>query len=93
MDKFSIIFTLVKPNVNTKMETLMDRKRRSESLTKDEVRAFNKYLGTFPTKVDAAFALGVSRTTLHALTFKGSGKPETIAVIREKLAAFELSRA
>lgn len=65
------------------------RKRKSESMTKDEVRAFNKWISSFPTKIDAAFALGVSRTTLDSLIFRGSGRPETIAAIREKISESE----
>lgn len=72
---------------------MIPRKRRSESLTRDEVKVFSKYISTFPTKIDAAFALGVSRITLDSLILKGSGKPETIATVREKLSAYEATRA
>lgn len=64
---------------------MTDRKRRSESLTPEEVRAFKKYLGTFPTKIDAAFAIGISRPTLNLVIIRGSGHPDTIKLIREKL--------
>lgn len=67
------------------MTTLQDRKRRSEHMTKDEHKAFHKFVSQFPTKIDAALAIGVSRVTLDAVMFKGSGKPETIRLIREKL--------
>lgn len=67
------------------MESMTERKRRSESLTKEEVRAFAKYLGTFPTKFDAAIAIGISRPTLNLVIIRGSGHPDTIRLIREKL--------
>lgn len=54
-------------------------------MTKEEHRAFVKYVATFPTKLDAAFAVGVSRLTLDAVLLKGSGRPDTIQMIREKL--------
>ena len=76
----------VNANVHTIMELLKDpRKRRSESMSKDEHKAFIKYVATFPTKLDAAFVLGFSRITLDSVLIKGSGKPETIHTIREKL--------
>lgn len=68
------------------MEILMERKRRSEKMSKEEHKAFIKYIGSFETKSDAADSIGVSRTTLDNLIFKGSGKPETIRSIRERLA-------
>jgi hypothetical protein len=67
------------------MNMLLDRKRRSESLTKEEVKAFNKYLSTFPTKTDAAITIGISRPTLNLVIIRGSGHPETIEAIRRKL--------
>lgn len=63
----------------------IDRKRRSEKMSKEEHRAFLKYVSQYPTKIDAAIAVGVSRVTLDAVLLKGSGKPETIQIIREKL--------
>jgi hypothetical protein len=67
------------------MQKAIDRKRRSEQMTKEERRAFAKYVATFPTKIDAAAALGISRVTLDAVSLKGSGKPETIQLIREMI--------
>jgi hypothetical protein len=63
------------------------RKRRSESLTKEEIRAFNKFINSFPTKYDAALAIGISRPTLNLVIIRGSGHPETIAAIRKQIAA------
>lgn len=67
------------------MEITTERKRRSEKLTKEEMRAFTKYLNTFPTKYDAAIAIGISRPTLNLVIIRGSGYWETIQKIREKL--------
>jgi hypothetical protein len=69
------------------MEIMTERKRRSEALTKEERKAFEKYLGTFPTKFDAAVAIGISRPTLNLVIIRGSGHPDTIKAIREKLTA------
>ena len=63
------------------------RKRRSESLTKEEFRAFNKYVNSFPTKFDAALAIGISRPTLNLVIIRGSGHPDTIQAIRERIAS------
>jgi hypothetical protein len=63
----------------------LDRKRRSESLTPEEFRAFKKYLNTFPTKLDAALTIGISRPTLNLVIIRGSGHPDTIKAIRGKL--------
>jgi molybdenum cofactor biosynthesis enzyme MoaA len=64
---------------------LNNRKRRSERMSKEEHRAFVKYVGKFPTKFDAAIAFGFSRVTLNSVLSKGSGKSDTIQMIREKL--------
>jgi hypothetical protein len=69
------------------MQNLIERRRRSELMDKELKSAFKKYVAGFPTKTDAAIALGVSRVTLNGLISRGSGKPETIQAIREKLAA------
>jgi hypothetical protein len=74
-----------KAKCKTKMEMITDRKRRSESLTKDEVKALQKYLTTFPTKYDAAIAIGISRPTLNLVIIRGSGHPDTVATIRAAL--------
>jgi hypothetical protein len=66
----------------------MQRKRRSEPLTKDEHKAFSKYVSSFPTKIDAAFAIGVSRPTLDGILFRGTGRPDVIQTIRKKVQAY-----
>ncbi len=70
----------------TKVNNLiMDRKRKSEALLKEEHKAFIKYLNSFPTKIDAQFAIGVSRQVLDMVALRGSGSTETINTIRKKL--------
>lgn len=63
----------------------MERKRKSEKMSKAEFRDFKKFVWSFHTKLDACEALEVSRPTLDALLFKGSGKPETLQRVREKM--------
>lgn len=67
------------------MINIQDRKRKSEKFTPDELRSLKKYVSSFPTVIDAAFAIGIHRNTLDILLFKGKGSPETIGLIREKL--------
>jgi DNA-binding XRE family transcriptional regulator len=67
------------------MENLPERNRRSEQMTKEEHKAFKQYVQRFPTKQDAADILGFTRQTVDSILLKGSGKPESIKVIREKL--------
>jgi hypothetical protein len=87
-----LLFILLIPYLHTckaksKTKMTLDRKRRSESLTPEEFRAFKKYLNTFPTKFDAALTIGISRPTLNLVIIRGSGHPDTIRTIREKLTA------
>jgi hypothetical protein len=63
--------------------TMKDRIRRSEPMTKDEHKAFTKWVQSFPTQLDAAAVLGVSRITISNLVFKGTGHPDTIKKVRE----------
>jgi hypothetical protein len=67
------------------MKVLKDRKRRSESLTKEEFDAFLIYVKSFPTKTDAAEAIGLTRQTLNAVEFRGTGRPDSVQLIRGKL--------
>lgn len=62
-----------------------ERVKRSEEMTREEFVAFLKWVNRFPTKVDCSEALDVTRMTLDNLINKGSGKPETIAKIREQI--------
>lgn len=69
------------------MINIQERKRKSEKLTKEEFQSLKKYVRTFPTIVDAAFAIGIHRNVLDMVLLKGSGSPETIGLVREKLSA------
>lgn len=62
-----------------------ERKRKSEKMTKDEHRSLIKYVRSFPTVIDAAEKIGIHRNVLDLVMIKGSGSPETIGLIREKL--------
>lgn len=64
----------------------MERKRRSVQLTREEMTAFKKYVSSFPTKIDAAEAIGISRPTLDLVLLRGTGNSDTVGLIREKLA-------
>jgi hypothetical protein len=64
---------------------MTDRKRRSEPLSKEEHKALLKYISTFPTKLDAAYAIGISRQVLDLVAIRGTGSPDSIRAIREKL--------
>jgi ATP-dependent exoDNAse (exonuclease V) alpha subunit len=59
------------------------RVKKSESLTEAELIAFKNWINLQPTKQDAADALFLHRGTLLRIEGLGSGKPETIARIRE----------
>jgi hypothetical protein len=67
------------------MINIQDRKRKSERLTPEEQRSLKKYVASFNTVVDAAFAIGIHRNTLDIVLIKGSGSPETVHKIREKI--------
>jgi hypothetical protein len=64
---------------------MTDRKRRSERMSQEEVKAFKKLFHSFPTKTDAEVYFGLSRQVLDLVAIKGSGSPNTVGVIREKL--------
>lgn len=69
------------------MQNLIERKRRSEKLTKQEQVTLSRYVKTFPTVLDAALVIGISRQVLERVLLIGSGSSETVKCIREKLAA------
>lgn len=63
----------------------IERKRRSEALTKEEQRLFVKLYNSFATKADAEYTIGLKRQILDMVALKGSASPESIQVIREAL--------
>lgn len=67
------------------MINIQDRKRKSEKLTPEEQKALKKYVASFPAVIDAAVEIGIHRNTLDLVLIKGSGSPDTIHKIREKL--------
>lgn len=69
------------------MEIISTRRRRSESLTPQEHKSFIRLLKSFPTKIDAAQAIGLSRITIHNIASTGSGRPDSIELIRKNLAS------
>lgn len=75
------------------MENLIDRKRRSEQMTPEEHRAFKNYVDGFPTKLDAALHIGLSRPTLNLVIIRGSGAPDTIKAIRASMDAAQKATA
>lgn len=68
------------------MINIQDRKRKSEALTLVEQKGLRKYVDSFPTVIDAAAAIGIHRNTLDIVLIKGKGSPETVGLIRDKIA-------
>lgn len=67
------------------METAINRKRRSEALTPEEYSKFKKYVKSFSTKTDCMAALNTTMPTLDRIVLKGTGRPDSIAKIREAI--------
>lgn len=61
------------------------RKRRSISLTNDELKALKQYRRSFRTEVECAEAIGISREVLGRTILVGSASPDTVAKIQAKL--------
>lgn len=73
------------------MTNITERKnRKRDVLTKDEHRALIKYVRSFPSVVDCAFVIGIHRNVLDLVMIRGSGSPNTIRLVREKLNNVEL---
>lgn len=75
-----------KTNV-TKMDTMTQepRKRKSERLTPDEIKAFKKFRKDFNTDVECAESIGIKREVMIRVGILGSASPDTIQKIRIKL--------
>jgi hypothetical protein len=80
------LLSISKSKAMQSMLNLTMRRRKSEALTSDEKKAFLKYISSHQTNVDAAESIGISRQVLERVQLTGSGSPETIQAIREKLA-------
>jgi hypothetical protein len=66
---------------------MSERKRRREVLTKDELKNLKSFVASFAAVVHAAEEIGIHRNVLDLVLIKGSGSPETIGLIKEKLDA------
>lgn len=81
-----LIFTMSLNKYEQNMNnTQTGRKRKSDLLKREEWIALKKYVGTFNTVIDAAYAIGINRQTLDRVLLIGKGSPENIQLIREKL--------
>lgn len=58
------------------------KKRKSELLTKAEIKALKAYRKQFDTEVDCAVSIGIDRLVLNRVLLVGRGAPETIEKIR-----------
>jgi hypothetical protein len=74
--------------MNKISNTIRPRPRKSEKLSADERAAFDRYIASFDTQYDAALDFGYSTVTLQNIVLRGSGKPGTVATIREKIKPF-----
>lgn len=61
--------------------------RKSEKLTKEELKALKAFRKQFDTEVDCAVKIGIDRLVLNRVILVGSGAPATIEKIRAALAA------
>ena len=64
------------------------RKRKSERMTSEEVKALKKFVSSFDTKIDAFEAIGITKPTLDIVLIRETGHPKTIAKIREAIQSF-----
>lgn len=58
------------------------RSRKSERLTKEELKALKSYRKRFDTQVDCAVSIGIDRLVLGRVLLVGSGAPDSIEKIR-----------
>lgn len=65
--------------------TKSKRPRRSEELSEELMQAFKDKVESFKVKEDAVEFFGFSRVCLNNTLLRGSAKPSTVAIIREKL--------
>lgn len=73
-------------NVNTgKTPFNTSRVKRSEKLTKEELKSLKAFVRGYDTNTDAAEVIGISRETLFNVCLKGSGSPVTVNLIRETI--------
>jgi len=61
------------------------RKRKSEPLTKAELKALKAYRKGYSTDVDCAISIGIDRLVLNRIMLVGSGAPDSILKVRKVL--------
>lgn len=61
------------------------KKRKSESLTDDELTKLKEYKNSFKTDVECAASLYIDRNVLSRVILAGSGSPDTVKKIRKVL--------
>jgi len=66
-------------------EIASDRIRKSVQLGTDEYKALAKWVKAQPTKIDAAFIIGISRQALDNILIKRSGSQESVEKIKKVL--------
>jgi len=59
--------------------------RKSERLTKEELKALKAYRKGFNTEVDCAVSIGIDRLVLNRVLLVASGSPTTIGKIKTAL--------
>lgn len=62
-------------------------KQKSDFLTSEEKQLLRRFVKSFPYTQRAAETIGVSRQVLDRVLVVGSGSPDSIAIIRQKLVA------
>ena len=72
------------------MSNTNTRIRKSERLSKDELKALKAFRKGFATMVEFSEVVGVSRQVLDRVLLFGSGSGESVKVIREYLEREEI---
>lgn len=62
--------------------TMEQRKKKSEALTKDEIKKLKAFRKKFSTEVECAVTIGIDRLVLNRVLLVGSGSPDSISKIR-----------
>ncbi len=66
---------------------IVEKEKRSEKMSRADHKALKAWVHSQDTNQQAADILGISRTSLDRIYVLGSGKPSTIAKIKEVLSA------
>lgn len=65
--------------------TTATKRKKSQPLTRAELKSLKAYRAGFNTEVDCAISIGVDRLVLNRVMMVGSGSPETIDKIKKVL--------